>query len=78
MVSCDVHFRCWRQQYDYSGWLVGRVGTARVLSDGSVQVNTSGQFTGADIAYIYPDLRMAMKVVTGIQSSQTIACSGHF
>jgi len=39
---------CWRGHYDFSGFLVG-------------QVDDEGSFTGEDIAYLYPDFKMAIK-----------------
>lgn len=39
---------CWRGHYDNSGWVCGKV-------------DDNGEFTGEDIAYIYPDRKMAIK-----------------
>lgn len=41
--------RFWQGHYDNSGWTVGRV-------------DDKGELTGDDIAYIYPDMKNAIKV----------------
>ena len=56
----------WKGKDGWKGWVMlffgGEISTEASSYRFNLQMDKKGELTGDDIAYIYPDMRMALKV----------------